>query len=144
MLKRDLHFEEFYPQTVEKVWAAVTDSRSLAEWLMPNDFEPRLGHRFTFRTDPKPGFDGIVHCEVTALDPPRRLMFTWVGGPLETALTITLEAAPGGTRLTLDHTGFTGVHAVAVSYILGSGWPGMLRKKLREVLDRRAAGPTVS
>jgi hypothetical protein len=35
---------------------------------MPNDFEPRVGHRFTFRTDPVPahGFDGIVRCVETA------------------------------------------------------------------------------
>ena len=110
----------------------------MAEWLMPNDFEPRLGHRFTFRTDPRPGFDGIVHCEVTELEPPRRLAFSWVGGQIRTMLTIGLEPAPGGTRLTLDHTGFTGLRAVAVSYILGNGWPGMLRKKLAGLLERSA------
>ena len=29
-------------------------------WLMDNDFEPVVGHRFTFRTEPTRGFDGIV------------------------------------------------------------------------------------
>lgn len=31
-----------------------------------NDFEPRIGHRFQFRTEPAPGFDGVVNCEVLA------------------------------------------------------------------------------
>ena len=25
---------------------------------MPNDFRPMVGHRFTFTTEPQPGFDG--------------------------------------------------------------------------------------
>jgi hypothetical protein len=27
---------------------------------MRNDIRPDVGHRFTFQTDPAPGFDGIV------------------------------------------------------------------------------------
>ena len=63
---------EFYlPYTPEQVWRALTDSAALERWLMPNDFAARVGHRFTFRTTPVPPyFDGIVHCEVTEVDPP--------------------------------------------------------------------------
>ena len=51
--------DSFFPHPPEKVWRALTDPQLLAAWLMPNDFEPRVGHRFTFRTDPVPahGFD---------------------------------------------------------------------------------------
>ena len=48
-----------YPHSQEKVWRALTDSKLMSEWLMDNDFEPRLGHRFRLTTDPGPGFDGI-------------------------------------------------------------------------------------
>ena len=137
-MKRDLHFDVFYPHPIERVWAAVTDSRTMAEWLMPNDFEPRVGHRFTFTTQPQPGFDGIVHCEVRELIPPERLVFSWAGGGIQTMLTIKLEPATGGTRLLLDQTGFEGVRAIAVSYILGNGWPGILNRKLAELLSRKA------
>jgi len=136
-VKRDLHFDVFYPHPIERVWAAVTDSKAMAEWLMPNDFEPRVGHRFTFTTQPQPGFDGIVHCEVREIIPPERLVFSWAGGGIQTMLTIKLEPATGGTRLLLDQTGFEGVRAIAVSYILGNGWPGILNKKLAELLNRR-------
>jgi hypothetical protein len=40
--------EVIYPYPVERVWRALTDSRALAKWLLPNDFEPRLGHKFSF------------------------------------------------------------------------------------------------
>ena len=62
---------EFLPQPPGRVWQALTDSALLARWLMPNDFRPAVGHQFTFRTEPVPqhGFDGIVQCEVLALEP---------------------------------------------------------------------------
>ena len=51
-MKRNIMIEEFYPFPPEQLWKALTNSRALAEWLMPNDFEPRVGHCFRFRDDP--------------------------------------------------------------------------------------------
>jgi uncharacterized protein YndB with AHSA1/START domain len=93
-MKRDLRFEQTYPYPVERVWEAITDSAAMSDWLMPNDFVPRIGHKFRFQTKPARGFDGIVHCEVIALDPPRRLAFTWKGGGIDTVVTFTLEPVP--------------------------------------------------
>ncbi len=39
--------------------------------VMPNNFEPHVGHEFQFRTKPAPGFDGIVNCVVLEVEPPR-------------------------------------------------------------------------
>jgi uncharacterized protein YndB with AHSA1/START domain len=64
--------EVFYPHPREQVWSALTDPKALGLWLMPNDFEPRVGHEFTFRTEPGPGWDGVVHCRVLEVDPPVR------------------------------------------------------------------------
>src|SRR5215470_6773811 len=63
-----IRVEEFLPYPVARVWRALTDAELLARWLMPNDFELELGHRFMFRTAPMPavGFDGVIHCEVLA------------------------------------------------------------------------------
>lgn len=86
------------PYPPEMVWSALTDPRQLANWLMENDFRPEVGHRFTFHTDPAPGFDGIVQSEVLVLEPPRRLSLSWAGGNLESVVTFTLTPsarAPG-------------------------------------------------
>ena len=58
--------DSFLPHPPAKVWNALTDPALLAAWLMPNDFVPALGHRFTFQTEPVPaqGFDGVIRCEV--------------------------------------------------------------------------------
>ena len=100
--------DSFFPHPPEKVWRALTDPELLASWLMPNDFEPRVGHQFTFRTDPVPahGFDGIVRCEVLELVPARRLRISWAGGGLDTTVTWDLVPEGRGTRLLLSHEGF--------------------------------------
>jgi uncharacterized protein YndB with AHSA1/START domain len=136
-MKRDLEFEVVYPYPPERVWRALTDPNAIAEWLMPNDFQPRLGQRFQFRTKPRRGFDGIVNCEVIEIDPMRRLSYTWAGGGLNTVVIFSLQPVSGGTRLRLEHRGFTGLRGLMVSGILGSGWKKkILREGLPAVLSR--------
>ncbi len=105
---------------------------------MPNDFEPRVGHRFTFTTDRGPGFDGIVRCEVVEVVERERLTFTWVGGPIDTVITFTLADVPGGTRLVLEQTGFRGLRAWIVSRILAIGTRVIYGRKLPALLDEMA------
>jgi uncharacterized protein YndB with AHSA1/START domain len=79
-MSRGLHFEFIYKHSPQRVWRALTDSAAIARWLMPNDFQPVVGHKFQLRTKPRPGFDGIVKCEVLEMDAPRRLSYSWKGG----------------------------------------------------------------
>jgi len=121
-MSRDLHFEVSYPHPPERVWEAITNAEAMGQWLMPNDFKPVVGHCFQFRTKPAPGFDGIVRCEVLEVNPPRRLVYTWTGGGIDTRLAWTLTEVAQGTQLTLDHTGFRGLRGLMVRGILGKGW----------------------
>ena len=143
-MTRDVRLERTYPHPPELVWRALTTPELLAEWLMPNDFRPEVGHRFTMRTKPEPGFDGIVRLEVLELDRPKRMRWSWKGGPLDTEVVFTLEPAivyaQPATKLVLEHTGFQGLPAVLVSFIMGSGWGEMLRVLIPELLDRLAKG----
>jgi uncharacterized protein YndB with AHSA1/START domain len=129
-MTRNLRFEVFYEQPRERVWAALTNSDALAAWLMPNDFMPRLGHRFQFRTAPveRFKFDGIVSCEVLEIEPPSRLVYSWVGGGIDTRVAWTLQEQGKGTRLVLEHQGFRGVRGLLVSSILGKGWGSSILK----------------
>jgi uncharacterized protein YndB with AHSA1/START domain len=130
-MKADIDASVVFPHPVDRVWAALTSSEALAAWLMPNDFQPAVGHRFTFRTKPAPGFDGIVRCEVLELDPPNRMVWSWAGGNIDTTVTFTLEpAGPGGTRLRMHQVGFHGLGAQLTRRILAGGWPGILGRRL--------------
>jgi uncharacterized protein YndB with AHSA1/START domain len=138
-MKRDLRFEEVYPFSPEQVWRALTDLEAIAEWLMPNNFKPVVGHEFEFRVPPQPGWDGIVKCRVLEVTPPRFLSYTWnsAGGAVDTVVRWTLEPVSGGTKLVLEHTNFRGAKALMISFILGSGWKGQIKKGIPDVIRKR-------
>jgi len=139
-MKRDLLFVQEYPHPIERVWAAVSDSAAIAAWLMPNDFQPAVGHKFQFRSKPQGGWNGIVDCEVLKVEPPRELAYSWKGDVLDTVLTIRLEAAGEGTRLTLEHKGFRGAKGLLIATMMGNGWKGIVSKGIPAVLERLAQG----
>lgn len=141
-MKRSIRLEAFYDAPVDEVWAALTDRDALAQWLMPNDFAPVLGHRFQFRSKPMPGWDGTIDCEVLVLEPPTRLSYAWrnAKNKLDTVVTWTLFAESGGTKLVLDHTGFAGLRGLLLSEMMRRGWKSnMLVKRLPQVLAARRA-----
>ena len=130
----------FYPHPLQKVWEALTQSEALGVWLMPNDFEPRLGHEFTFRVAPGQGWSGTIACQVIELTDLQRLAFTWRGDGMnyDTLVTFTIEPAEGGTHLRLEHSGFAsgGQIGFSVRDMLASGWNSrILREKLPNYLD---------
>lgn len=104
---RNVKTEVFYPYPPERVWQVITNRRALAVWLMENDFEPRLGHKFRFQTEPQPGIDNTIYCEVIELDEPKSLAYTWRGSFMcqPSIVTWRLLAVEGGTKLQLEHTG---------------------------------------
>jgi uncharacterized protein YndB with AHSA1/START domain len=103
-----LSFEFDLPHSPQKVWRALTDPALLAEWLLPVaalKLEP--GAAFTFQTQPYPGWDGIVNCQMLEIEPQKKLSYTWVVGfGLDTVVTFTLTPTPSGTRLSLVQSGF--------------------------------------
>ncbi len=133
------------PQPREQVWRALTESATLAEWMFPNDFEPRLGHHFTFRVPPNPkvNFEGMtIHCEVLECEPPSRLAFSWVAGGLaDSRVSFQLEPDGTGTRLLFEHSGFDVSQPWGEQAFKGAeyGWAKMLGQ-LSTVVASRASG----
>ena len=121
------------PQPREQVWKAITDRATLADWMFPNDFEPRVGHKFTFQVpgDPKVKFDGLtVHCEVLECEPPNSLIFSWSAGGavVDTRVSFRLEPEGAGTKLFFEHSGFNLTHPHGPHALRGAeyGWAKML------------------
>ncbi len=105
-----LAFQEFYPHSPNAVWAALTDSKVLAAWLMPNDFTAEVGKSFTFKEAPALGSNwrGWADCSVVELDEPNKLVLSWDGtGSSKTTVTFELKAEGQGTRVSLHHNGET-------------------------------------
>ena len=107
---RSLVVERVFPHPPEKLWRALTESPLLAQWMMNNDFAAVPGHKFQFRADPMPNWNGIVDCEVLVVEPLKRLSYNWgVGGSgsgLQWVVQLTLTPAEGGTQLRMEQSGF--------------------------------------
>lgn len=129
---RSIVVERLMPFPPERIWRALTTPELLAEWLMQNDFAPRLGHRFTFRAKPVPGWSGVTNCEVIELDEPHLLAYRWGDGTesdtgLKTIVTWTLTPTDQGTLVRMEHSGFRAVDEAGYRG-MGSGWPGILER----------------
>ena len=120
--------ERVMPHPPEKVWRALTQQHLIAEWLLPNDFEPVVGHRFNFRATPMGGWNGVTDCEVLAVEPPSRLAYSWQASAdqatdgLKTTVTWTLTPEDGGTRVRMEQSGFRPQDEGGYQAMSG-GWP---------------------
>jgi uncharacterized protein YndB with AHSA1/START domain len=130
---RNVVIERDMPHPPEKVWRALTTGALIEDWLMANDFEPTVGHRFTLRTQAVGGWNGVIDCEVLAVEPPERLSYTWASMGLECVVTFTLAPTASGAHLRMEQSGFP---ADATQNIRGAeyGWTNFLNK-----LDQVAA-----
>jgi uncharacterized protein YndB with AHSA1/START domain len=93
--------ERELPYPPERIWRALTQSPLIEQWLMKNDFEPVVGHRFDLRAD-----WGAVGCQVLAVEPNRTLSYTWAAYGLESVVTWTLAPTSAGTQLRMEQSGF--------------------------------------
>jgi uncharacterized protein YndB with AHSA1/START domain len=122
----------------EKVFAAWSDPARAAQWWCPSDckllsceMDLRPGGKW-HRSMRVPGGSVITKYGVyREVEPPGRLVFTYGSdygnGTVdpETVVSLTFTEVPGGTRLTLWHTGFQDV-AVRDSHI--GGWTTTMEK----------------
>lgn len=137
---KSLRKEAVYDHPIETVWAALTNPEAIAQWLMPNNFEPVVGRDFEFRVDPTPVYAGLVRCSVLELAPPTRMVWSWrttsrKGKPLEPMRlewSLTAESA-ARTRLVLVQTGLE--HQPKIfNLMMSMGWGTMLNRWLPKVL----------
>ena len=107
-----LKIERRLPGPIERVWAYLTESDLRRQWLAAGQMEMKVGATFELvwrndeLTDPPgqrpPGFpaEHRIQSRITALDPPRKLAFTF-----GTSGDVTFELEPKGaaTLLTVTH-----------------------------------------
>jgi uncharacterized protein YndB with AHSA1/START domain len=98
--------EREIPYPPEKIWRALTQPHLIEEWLMKNDFKPVVGHRFHLRMDPQPNWNGVIDCEVLAVESNNALSYSWDSMGLKSVVTLTLTPTSTGTHLRMEQSGF--------------------------------------
>jgi uncharacterized protein YndB with AHSA1/START domain len=105
---RSVVVEREFSHPPEKLWRALTQPHLIEEWLMKNDFQPAVGHRFQLRGDR----GGVLDCEVLQIEPHKSLSYTWdhqhdnAAFNLQSVVTFTLTPTDAGTRLRVEQSGF--------------------------------------
>ncbi|QQR39219.1 SRPBCC family protein [Devosia rhizoryzae] len=133
---RTVVIERDFAHAPEKLWRALTQPALIEDWLMRNDFVPELGHKFTLRGD----WGGVLDCEVLALEPITRLVYSWnfanddPAYALESVVTFTLTPSVTGTHLSVEQTGFRPDQKAAYGGA-HAGWKGFM-EKLKTVVAR--------
>lgn len=134
-MKFGLVFEQVFDKPIERVWKAITDRRAMKTWLLDTNFVPEIGRSFEMWCENKDGSIDTYHCQVLELEPPRRMLWSWVlaGSESEgiTFVAFELEPLEAGTKLTLTHSGD---RDSATIEMFRSGWPAKLRA-LAEGMD---------
>ena len=111
--------EREVPHPPKKIWRALTESSLMEMWLMKNDFQPVVGHRFTLRTTPMPNWNGVIDCEVLVVEPNSRLSYSWGTMGMESVVAWTLTPTKGGTHVRMEQTGFRSEEDAAYK---GASW----------------------
>jgi uncharacterized protein YndB with AHSA1/START domain len=148
-MNNNLQLEVFYPHPPEMVWKALTDSTALSKWLMPANFEPRVGFRFSFGSEEAARLRRIEGVVLEA-DAPKILRYTWQdegedGEAGASVVSWTLKPKDGGTELTLEHQAAPRADVYA-PIEASSNWPELLAGSLPAMLslfDTRPRVPVV-
>jgi uncharacterized protein YndB with AHSA1/START domain len=93
--------ETLVEATPEEVWESLTDEDRLEEWLAPDvELDPTEGGEIAVRDD-----EGERSGTVQTLEENERFAFTWSRpGEGESFVEFTIEALPGGSRVTVVET----------------------------------------
>lgn len=133
VVERDMSFPP------ERLWRALTQPHLITEWLMNNDFDLAVGHRFKLRGE----WGGVLDCKVLVVEPQRTLSYEWnfahddPAYALESVVTFTLTPTSKGTRLRMEQAGFRPEQKLAFGGAK-AGWAENLAK-LEQLLERTSA-----
>jgi uncharacterized protein YndB with AHSA1/START domain len=112
----------------EEVWEALTDEDRLQEWMAPEvELDPVEGGEIAVRDG-----DERRSGTVETVDEPERFAFTWSRpGVGESFVEFTIEALPGGSRVTVvetpTHSAATDTAAGSMAMAVGGWGPRLAR-----------------
>jgi uncharacterized protein YndB with AHSA1/START domain len=140
-----LELDPIFSAPPDRIFAMLTEPAELSKWWGPRGFELpaaelelSVNGRYRFTMEPPGGEPFHLSGTFLAVDPPRRLVYTFnweepTPDDRETVVTLALDAHDGGTRVSLLQGLFATEERLALHR---DGWTESF-EKLREVLGTR-------
>ena len=135
-MSSNIYLARDYPHSRTKVWTTLTDPILMALWGMrPDGFAPIVGTHFRLIGEPNRMWRGFIECKVIEVRAPEMIAYSWIGntGDAPSQLAYTLAEISQGTRLSVAHTGFSGIGGFLFARLVMK--PG-LKKTLDHELPR--------
>ena len=97
-----IRLEHRYKHPIHAVWEAISQEKRISEWFIKARFEAKVGFDYTFTHE-----STVITGTVTAVEPPHRLVYTWIVGNPDVETTVSWELTQDGddTVLVLEHSG---------------------------------------
>lgn len=118
----------YLPADKATVWEHLTKADLLGKWFHPADGDLADGQDYVLSN--AEGGDRMCWGKVQKMSPTDHMQWSFTVGPLNGAMTTvdwTLDTAPGGTRLTMVHSGLPeDGEAYGLVLALDKGWHGFL------------------
>lgn len=128
---------------VSRVWQALTDNEKMKQWYFQLDnFEPRVGFEFSFSGQGSKGENYVHNCRITAVEPEKKLSYTWVYEGFEGHSEVSFELFPEDddkTKVRITHTGLETFPQHGPDFAVESftkGWNHILGISLKEFVGK--------
>ena len=127
---------------VSRVWQALTDNDKMKQWYFQlESFEPRVGFEFSFSGQGSKGENYKHNCRITAVEPEKKLSYTWVYEGFEGASEVSFELFPENdkTLVRITHTGLESFAGHGPDFVISSftqGWNHILGISLKEFVEK--------
>jgi len=134
----------------ERVFKAISDAGELKRWFTSPEcpvkfwkMDARVGGHYSYATGKGSiAVNGVsefeCHGEILECDPPRLLVYTWIGNwhdqpGARTVVRWELTATSNGTHVRVTHSGLTNLPVARKDYT--GGWPGVV-EQLKKFVEK--------
>ncbi|MBB5395381.1 MULTISPECIES: SRPBCC domain-containing protein [unclassified Mucilaginibacter] len=124
-----------------RIWQALTDNDKMKKWYFQlENFEPRVGFEFSFTGQGSKGEKYVHNCRVTAVEPERKLSYTWAYEGFSGSSEVSFELFAEGdkTLVRITHTGLETFPQNGPDFAIESftkGWNHILGISLKEFVE---------
>lgn len=124
-----------------KIWEALTDNDKMKQWYFKLDnFEPRVGFEFSFPGQGSTGEKYTHLCRITAVEPEKKLSYTWRYEDFPGNSEVSFELFPDGdkTLVRITHTGLETMPQNGPDFSVSSftkGWTHILGISLTKFVE---------
>ena len=129
--------------SAQRIWEALTNNSQMQQWYFKLDsFEPTVGFTFSFYGQGQKGEKYKHNCRITAVEPGKKLSYTWEYENREGSSEVSFELFPDGdeTLVRITHTGLDSFPKNNPDFDASSfskGWNHILGISLKDFVEKK-------